>query len=172
MLYREAGQFKTRYAADSAIFPIRQDRIGIAIILFTAFVVAPLTLSDFWLGAVLIPMLVFALAALGLNLLTGSAGQVSLGHPFFIAAGAYAAAFIGVDLHLPMLIWLPAAALVGGAIGAVIGPFALRLRQVAVNHRGLRHRALQVAIKVVRPALPLDEDEALARFLALDDALE
>jgi branched-chain amino acid transport system permease protein len=92
-----------------------------------AYVTLPAFAGPFWLS-LLNDAGIAAIAALGLNLLTGSAGQVSLGHPFFIAAGAYAAAFIGVDLRLPMLIWLPAAALVGGAIGAVIGPFALRLR--------------------------------------------
>ena len=62
MFYREAGQYKTNYAADMALFPIRQDRIGIALILLIAFVVIPLTTSSFTLSAVMIPMLVFSLA--------------------------------------------------------------------------------------------------------------
>ena len=57
MLYREAGQFKTTYAADQSVFPIRQDRIGIAIILLVAFVVVPLLASSFVLSAVFIPIL-------------------------------------------------------------------------------------------------------------------
>src|ERR1700682_5509528 len=90
MLYREAGQFKTTYAADQSVFPILQDRIGVAVILFVAFVVVPLLASSFVLSAVFIPILVFSLAAIGLNLLTGYAGQVSLGTGAFMGVGAYA----------------------------------------------------------------------------------
>src|SRR5260370_26623526 len=79
MVYRERGQFKTTYPADAAVFPILQDRIGIAAILAFAFIAVPLTLPDFWISAVLIPILVFSLAAIRLNLLTGYAGQISLG---------------------------------------------------------------------------------------------
>ena len=69
-----------------------------------------------------------AIGAIGLNLLTGYTGQVSLGHAFFIGAGAYSAAYIGGDLDLPLPLWLPGAALIGALVGAIIGPFALRLR--------------------------------------------
>ena len=69
-----------------------------------------------------------AIGAIGLNLLTGYTGQVSLGQAFFIGAGAYTAAAVGGDLGLPLVLWLPAAALLGAAVGALIGPFALRLR--------------------------------------------
>ena len=67
MLYREVGQYKTNYAADMAVFPILQDRIGIAVILLVAFVVIPLIGHDFLLNTVLIPFLIFSLAAIGLN---------------------------------------------------------------------------------------------------------
>ena len=79
MLYREVGQYKTNYAADMAVFPILQDRIGIAVILLVAFVVIPLIGHDFLLNTVLIPFFIFSLAAIGLNLLTGYAGLLSLG---------------------------------------------------------------------------------------------
>ena len=79
MLYREVGQFKTSYAADQAIFPIREDRIGIIAVLLIAFLVIPLASNEYWLRTLLTPFLIFALAAIGLNLLTGYAGQVSLG---------------------------------------------------------------------------------------------
>jgi branched-chain amino acid transport system permease protein len=92
-----------------------------------AWLAAPALVGPFWL-TILIQAGIAAIAALGLNLLTGNAGQVSLGHPFFMAIGAYTAAFVGDDLHLPLAIWLAAAALASGAIGAAIGPFALRLR--------------------------------------------
>ncbi len=89
MLYRETGQFKTNYLDDQSVFPILQDRIGIWILLAFLFVVVPLTFNDFWLGGIMIPTLVFALAAVGLNLLTGYAGQLSLGTGGFMGVGAY-----------------------------------------------------------------------------------
>src|SRR5687768_18164353 len=91
MLYREAGQFKTSYATDQQIFPIAQDRIVMVAILAVAFVVIPLIANQYWLSAILTPFLIFALAAIGLNLLTGYAGQISLGTAAFMAVGAFAA---------------------------------------------------------------------------------
>ena len=88
MIYREAGQFKTSYAADMAIFPLREDRIGLAVIILAAYALA-FTGNGFLLNAVLIPFLVYALAAIGLNLLTGYAGLISLGTGGFMGVGAY-----------------------------------------------------------------------------------
>lgn len=90
MLYRETGQFKTNYLADMAIFPIRQDWLLMIGILIFAYVIAPLVMNDFWLNSIMIPTLVFALAALGLNILTGYTGQLSLGTGGFMGVGAYA----------------------------------------------------------------------------------
>ena len=88
MLYREAGQFKSTYGADQQIFPLRQDRIGIGLLLVVAFVVVPLAGNQYWLSALLTPFLIFSLAALGLNILTGYAGQLSLGTAAFMAVVA------------------------------------------------------------------------------------
>lgn len=90
MLYRTAGQFKTSYVADQALFPVRQDAVLLAIILILAWVVFPLTASEFAFQTLLIPILIYSLAALGLNLLTGYAGQLSLGTAAFMGVGAYA----------------------------------------------------------------------------------
>jgi hypothetical protein len=90
MLYREAGQFKTSYEKDAAIFPILQDRIAIALVLAVAFVVVPLAATPYVLTGILIPFLIFSLAAIGLNILTGYAGQLSLGTAAFMAVGAFA----------------------------------------------------------------------------------
>ena len=79
MLYREAGQFKSTYAQDQQIFPIRQDRIAVLVLLVFAFVVVPIVGDQYWLGAIITPFLILALATLGLNILTGYAGQLSLG---------------------------------------------------------------------------------------------
>ncbi|MEO8156540.1 MAG: branched-chain amino acid ABC transporter permease [Betaproteobacteria bacterium] len=118
MFYREAGQFKTTYAADQALFPIHQDRYAMMVILAIAFIGVPLFASDYWLTALLIPFLVFSLAALGLNILTGYAGQLSLGTAAFMAVGAVAA--YNFQLRIPgMPILL--SFLLGGATAALVG---------------------------------------------------
>src|SRR3990170_4827666 len=90
MLYREAGHFKTSYAADQAMLPIAQDRWAVVAVLVVAFAGIPLIASDYWLVSILIPFLIFSLAALGLNILIGYAGQLSLGTGGFMAVGAFA----------------------------------------------------------------------------------
>jgi len=90
MLYREAGQFKTSYAADQAILPLVEDRIGMVATLLVAGAVIPAIGGDFLLNGVMIPFLIFALAAVGLNLLVGYAGLLSLGTGAFMGVGAYA----------------------------------------------------------------------------------
>src|SRR5690606_24501112 len=90
MLYREAGQFKASYQEDAQIFPIRQDRIAFIALLAFCFVVVPMVANQYWLQAILTPTLIFSLAALGLNILTGYAGQLSLGSAAFMAVGAFA----------------------------------------------------------------------------------
>ncbi|MDV7144360.1 branched-chain amino acid ABC transporter permease [Tropicimonas sp. TH_r6] len=90
MLYRTAGQFKTSYRADQALFPIKQDSFLLGIILICAWVIFPLTASEFTFQTILTPILIYSLAALGLNILTGFAGQLSLGTGAFMGVGAYA----------------------------------------------------------------------------------
>ena len=72
-------------------------------------------------------VLIAAIAATGLNVLTGYAGQISLGHAFFLAAGAYTGAKLGEDLGWSAALWIPAAGVVAGLCGALVGPVALRL---------------------------------------------
>ncbi|MDB5798959.1 MAG: branched-chain amino acid transporter permease [Paucimonas sp.] len=122
MLYREAGQFKTSYQADSQIFPIRQDRIAMLLLLAVAFLVVPLVASAYTFSAILIPFLIFSLAALGLNILTGYAGQLSLGSAAFMAVGAFGAYnFVlripGIPVLLAFILGGVCAALVGIAFG-------------------------------------------------------
>jgi branched-chain amino acid transport system permease protein len=129
MLYREAGQFKSTYLADSAIFPIRQDRIGMAVILALAFVVVPLTASPYIFSAILVPTLILALAAIGLNILTGYAGQLSLGSAAFMAVGAFASFnFILRIPGIPILVAFACGGLCAAAIGIVFGLPSLRIR--------------------------------------------
>src|SRR4051794_6849646 len=91
MLYREAGQFKTSYQSDAAIFPIRQDRIAVWALAIVAFIAVPLLATPYVITGILIPFLILSLAALGLNILTGYAGQLSLGTAAFMAGGAFIA---------------------------------------------------------------------------------
>ena len=89
MFYREAGQYKTSYGADQAIFPILQDRLAIMFYLAVAFIAIPVFGSDFFITSIMIPFLIFALAAIGLNILVGYTGQISLGTGAFMGVGAY-----------------------------------------------------------------------------------
>ena len=91
MFYREAGQFKTTYQADQAIFPIAQDRWFVLLVVAFGFLILPLFANQYLYTEVLIPVLILSLAAIGLNILTGYCGQLSLGTGGFMAVGAYAA---------------------------------------------------------------------------------
>jgi branched-chain amino acid transport system permease protein len=129
VIYREAGQFKTSYAADQAVFPVVQDRVVVAAAVVAAFVVPPLVASEYWLQAVLIPFLVYALAAIGLNLLTGYAGQLSLGTGGFMAVGAYAAFKLTTAFPaLSILVVFVLAGLAAAAVGLVFGIPSLRIK--------------------------------------------
>ncbi|MEM7075897.1 MAG: branched-chain amino acid ABC transporter permease, partial [Pseudomonadota bacterium] len=90
MFYREAGDFKTSYVADNQTFPIRFDRYRYYLVLAVAFLVVPFVINDYWLNAVFLPFLIYSIAAIGLNILVGYCGQVSLGTGGFMAVGAYA----------------------------------------------------------------------------------
>ena len=91
MFYRENGQFKTSYRADQQVFPIAQDRIAIALLLAVAFLVVPMLATDYFYRAILIPLVIMSMAALGVNILVGYCGQISLGSGAFMAVGAYGA---------------------------------------------------------------------------------
>jgi len=121
MFYREAGQFKTTYQADQAIFPILQDRMGIAVIMVVALAI-PLFASDFVLASIMIPFLIFALATVGLNVLTGYAGQLSLGTGAFMGVGAYACyklTTIFPDVNIVILVLL--SGIFSAGIGIIFG---------------------------------------------------
>ena len=129
MLYREAGQFKTSYAKDQAVFPIIQDRWFIALVLVVAYGVVPFVANEYWLQAVLIPFLIFALAAIGLNLLTGYAGQLSLGTGAFMAVGAYATYKITTAFpEINILVVFVMSGFVAAGVGFVFGLPSLRIK--------------------------------------------
>ena len=129
MFYREAGQFKTSYASDAAIFPILQDRVVMAILLVVAFVVIPLAATPYLFTGILIPFLILALAALGLNILTGYAGQLSLGTAAFMAVGAFASFnFVLRVPGIPILLAFAGGGLVAAMVGVLFGLPSLRIR--------------------------------------------
>ncbi|MGR3249800.1 MAG: branched-chain amino acid ABC transporter permease [Paracoccus sp. (in: a-proteobacteria)] len=129
MIYREAGDFKTSYRDDSQTFPIRLDRWGYYAILAVAFGIIPFVINDYWANAVLVPFLIYAIAALGLNILTGYAGQVSLGTGGFMAVGAYAVyklmtAFPDISILIHILL----AGGITAAVGVLFGLPSLRIK--------------------------------------------
>ncbi|MDP3084699.1 MAG: branched-chain amino acid ABC transporter permease [Rubrivivax sp.] len=129
MFYRENGQFKTRYRDDQRIFPIAQDRIAIGLILAFAIVVVPLITSEYMFRAVLIPFLILSLAALGLNILVGYCGQISLGTGAFMAVGAYAAYNFQVRIEgMPLLASLLLGGVCATAVGVLFGIPSLRIK--------------------------------------------
>jgi len=136
MFYREAGQFKSSYKEDQAIFPILQDRIGVGLILLIAFFGIPLFASEYVLSAVMIPFLILSLAAIGLNILTGYAGQISLGTGGFMAVGAFAAYkfatfsfMIGqYEGTVPIIITILLAGVMAALVGIMFGIPSLRIK--------------------------------------------
>ena len=152
MFYRETGQFKTSYAADQQIFPVAQDRYAVLAFVAVAFFVVPFAVSDYTFQAVLIPFLIMALAALGLNILVGYCGQISLGTGAFMAVGAYAAYNLQARIEgMPLILAL----IGGGAIGAVAGiPVARALaKRATLARRSFAILVLLTAIYVAVRAL-------------------
>ncbi|MGZ8289782.1 MAG: branched-chain amino acid ABC transporter permease [Telluria sp.] len=129
MFYREAGQFKTSYQSDGQVFPIRQDRIAMLALLAVALLAVPMLASPYMLSAILIPFLIFSLAALGLNILTGYCGQLSLGTAAFMAVGAFASwNFIARLPGMPMLLAFVLGGLCAAMVGIAFGLPSLRIR--------------------------------------------
>jgi branched-chain amino acid transport system permease protein len=138
VLYREVGQFKTSYTADMAVFPILQDKVGIGILLVLAFAVIPFldvfgivtdSTQGFLLQVIMIPFLIFTLASIGLNLLTGYTGLLSLGTAGFMGVGAYACSKLTTYFpDVNIIIWIIASGAVASGIGVVFGLPSLRIK--------------------------------------------
>ena len=129
MFYRENGQFKTSYASDQQIFPITQDRLGILLLVAFAAVVVPMLASEYVFRAILIPFLILSLAALGLNILVGYCGQISLGTGAFMAVGAYAAYNFMVRIDgMPLIVAMLLGGLSATVIGVLFGIPSLRIK--------------------------------------------
>ncbi|MGP6087039.1 branched-chain amino acid ABC transporter permease [Antarctobacter jejuensis] len=129
MLYRTAGQFKTSYEADQALFPVRQDAVLLGIILLFVWVIFPLTASEFTFQTLLIPILIYSLAALGLNILTGYAGQLSLGTAAFMGVGAYACyKMITIMPWMNPIIAILLSGVFSAGVGVMFGIPSLRIK--------------------------------------------
>jgi branched-chain amino acid transport system permease protein len=129
MFYRENGQFKTSYRTDESMLSIRQDRYFMAALLAVAFVAMPLFASDYLFLSILNPFLIMALAAIGLNLLVGYCGQISIGHAAFMSVGAYAAYNLVLRVpQLNFLVVLVLAGLIAALVGMVFGIPSVRIK--------------------------------------------
>jgi len=129
MLYREAGDFSTSYPQDSQTFPIKFDRYRYWAVLAVAYLVIPFIINDYWASSLLVPFLIYTIAAIGLNILTGYCGQVSLGTGGFMAVGAYACyklmtAFPDINIMIHILL----AGGITAAVGAAFGLPSLRIK--------------------------------------------
>ncbi len=129
MFYRETGQFKTTYESDQALFTITQDRFLIGVILAVAVFLVPLGINDYWSKSILLPFLVFALISLGLNILVGYCGQISLGTGGFMAVGAYSAYKIMTSFpELNLIAVIILAGLCAAGVGVLFGLPSLRIK--------------------------------------------
>lgn len=129
MLYQEVGQISTSYAAERRTFRLRQDRLALWLLLGFAFVAVPWLGNDYWFSAILVPLLVLSLAGLGLNLLTGYAGQLSLGSAAFMAVGAFAAYNLQLRIPgLPLLVSFGLGGVIAALVAVLFGLPSLRIK--------------------------------------------
>jgi branched-chain amino acid transport system permease protein len=167
VFHREAGVFKTTYAADMALFPLPIARKAIAVISVLLVVVLPLACGEYELSQLNL-IFIAVVGALGLNILVGYTGQISIGHGAFMSVGAYTAANLAVRLGLPFWVTLPAGGLMAALIGAIVGVPSLRIKGLylaittlaaqliiewTINHVPFISGGTQVSIPVPKPAL-------------------
>lgn len=167
MFYREAGNFKTTYARDMELFPLPLTRWVGAVILVLLIAVIPLVLHEYYLSIFNL-IFIAVVGALGLNILVGYTGQISIGHAAFMSVGAYTAANLAVKLGLPFWITLPAGGLMAAFIGVIVGIPSLRIKgtylaiatlasqliiEWIINHTPMISGGAAASIEVPRPYL-------------------
>ena len=140
MFHRESGVFKTSYAADMALYPLPIAKWAVAAFAGLFIVVAPLTLGEYYVS-ILDLILIAVVGALGLNILVGYTGQISIGHGAFMSVGAYTAANLVVHLDAPFWVTIPAGGLMAALIGAVVGIPSLRIKGHLPRDRHARRPA-------------------------------
>src|SRR3954467_8092360 len=182
MFHREAGVFKTSYAADMALYPLPIAKWAVAAFAGLFIVIAPLTLGEYYIS-ILNLILIACVGALGLNILVGYTGQISIGHGAFMSVGAYTAANLVTQLHAPFWITIPAGGIMAALIGAVVGIPSLRIKGIylaiatlaaqliiewTINHVPAISGGVQASIQVPRPTVfgyPLRTQTQLYLFL-------
>jgi len=167
MLHRESGVFKTSYAADMALYPLPIARWTILAVIVLFAVILPLSLHEYYLSIINLSLIAIV-GALGLNILVGYTGQISVGHAAFMSVGAYTAANLAVKLGLPFWITLPAGGLMAALVGAIVGIPSLRIKGLylaiatlagqliiewIINHTPTISGGAQASIQVPRPTL-------------------
>jgi branched-chain amino acid transport system permease protein len=167
MFHRESGVFKTSYAADMALYPLPIAKWAVTALAGLFIVVVPLTLGEYYVS-ILDLILIAIVGALGLNILVGYTGQISIGHGAFMSVGAYTAANLVVHLGAPFWITIPAGGLMAAIIGAVVGIPSLRIKGIylaiatlaaqliiewTINHVPAISGGVQASIQVPRPTL-------------------
>ncbi len=129
MFYRESGEFHTTYGSEQRLFRLSQERFALILFLIVAWIAVPLLATEYWLSAILIPFLTLSLAALGLNVLTGYTGQISLGTGGFMAVGAYSCyKLITIFPDLPIVIAVLLSGVFSGIAGVIFGLPSLRIK--------------------------------------------
>ena len=159
MFYRENGQFKTSYRADQQVFPIAQDRIAIALLLAVAFLVVPMLATDYFYRAILIPLVIMSMAALGVNILVGYCGQISLGSGAFMAVGAYGA--FNFFVRFPGMPLIPALIL-GGLCATFFG--------ILFGLPSLRVKGLYLAVATLAAQFFMDWLTSRAKWVTNDSS--
>src|SRR5881227_1262073 len=167
MFHRESGVFKTSYAADMALYPLPIARWAVAACAGLFIVVAPLALGEYYLSIVNL-IAIAVVGALGLNILVGSTGQISIGHGAFMSVGAYTAANFAVRLGSPFWLALPLGGAMAALVGAVVGIPSLRIKGLylaiatlagqliiewTINHVTWISGGVQASIEMPRPSL-------------------
>ena len=167
MFYREAGTFKTTYAQDMALFPLPITRWCVRVLLVLFILIVPFAMHEYYLSIFNL-IFIAIVGALGLNILVGWTGQISIGHAAFMSVGAYTAANLAVKLGLPFWVTLPAGGLMAAFIGAIVGIPSLRIKgtylaiatlasqliiEWIINHTPAISGGASAAIEVQRPSL-------------------
>src|SRR5438093_7416434 len=167
MIHRECGVLKTSYEADMALYPlpIAKYAVGVSAVIF--FLVIPLTLHEYYLSIANL-VWISVIGALGLNILVGYTGQVSIGHGAFMSVGAYTAANFATRLDAPWPVNLLAGGLMAAVVGAIVGIPSLRIKGLylaiatlagqliiewTINHVTFISGGVQASIEVPRPRL-------------------
>jgi len=166
MFHRESGVFKTSYAADMALYPLPIAKWAVAAFAGLFIVGVPLTLGEYYVS-ILDLILIAVVGALGLNILVGYTGQISIGHGAFMSVGAYTAANLVIHLNAPFWVTIPAGGLMAALIGAIVGIPSLRIKGIylaiatlaaqliiewTINHVPAISGGVQASIQVPRPS--------------------